>query len=260
VSVVLGTLFGFLALAAPLHSSLGALAGWLSRINFMLALFNLLPGFPMDGGRILRAVLWGATGDLLRATRIASWAGRGIAYAIMITGVAFAFLLGDWLSGIWFVLIGLFLENAASASYQQLALREALRRHRAAELLRPVAELAAVPPDLSLEELVHGYILRTGQRCFPVVDAHGRLLGIVTLHHVKEVPREAWASTAVGGIMTPVEQTVKVSPGEPLDRLLEQMSVDGVNQVLVVEDGQLLGLISRDRLVEFLKTRAELGI
>ena len=260
VSVALGTLFWLLAQAAPLHSPLAALAGWLSRINFLLALFNLLPGFPMDGGRVLRALLWGMTGDLLRATRIASWTGRGIAYLIMLAGVLLAFLLGDWLSGLWFVFIGLFLENAASTSYQQLALREALHRHRAGELLRPVGDWVAVPPELPLTELVHRYILRTGRRCFPVVDTYGRLLGIVTLHHVKEVPQEAWASVPVGEAMTPLERVVKVSPEEPLDALLEQMSVDGVNQVLVVEDGRLLGLISRDQLVEFMKTRAELGI
>ena len=260
VSVALGALFGLLALAAPFHSPLAALAGWLSRINFLLALFNLLPGFPMDGGRVLRAALWGSTGDLLKATRIASWTGRGIAYLIMLAGVGLAFLLGDWLSGLWFVLIGLFLENAASTSYQQLALRESLHRHRAGELLRPVQDLLAVPPELPLEELVHRYILRTGRRCYPVVDASGRLLGIVTLHHVKEIPREVWASRTVGETMTPLEQVVRVRSDTPLDALLEQMSVDGVNQVLVVEDGRLLGLVSRDQLVEFLRTRAELGI
>ncbi len=260
VSVALGLLFGLLALSAPARSPLEALAGWLSRINFLLALFNLLPGFPMDGGRVLRAVLWGTTGDLLKATRIASWAGRGIAYLIMLAGVLLVVLLGDWLSALWFLLIGLFLENAAASSYEQLALREALRRHRAGELLRPVDDRVAVPPDLSLEELVHGYILRTGQRCFPVIDASGRLLGIVGLHHVKGIPREVWASTPVAEAMTPVERVVKVGPDEPLDALMERMSVDGVNQVLVVEDGRLLGLVSRDRLIEFMKTRAELGI
>lgn len=260
VSVALGTLFGLLAQAAPSPSPLGALAGWLARINFLLALFNLLPGFPMDGGRIVRAALWGVTGDLLRATRIASWAGRGIAYLIMLAGVLLAFLRGDWLSGLWFVFIGLFLENAASASYQQLALREALRRHRAREVLHPVDGLVVVPPDLPLEALVQEYILRTGRRCFPVIDAYGQLRGIVTLHHVKEIPREAWASTTVGEAMTPREQVVKVSPDTPLDALLERMSVDGVNQVLVVEDGRFRGLVSRDQLVEFMKTRAELGV
>ncbi len=260
VSVGLGALFGLVAWGAPSGSPLEALAGWLSRINVVLALFNLLPGFPMDGGRVLRAALWGATGDRLKATRIASWAGRGIAYLIILAGVLLAFWLGDWLGGLWFVLIGLFLENAAAASYQQLALREALRRHRAGELLRPADELIAVPPGLTLEELVHDYILRTGRRGFPVVDAYGRLLGIVTLHHVKEAPREAWASVTVAEAMTPVERAVRVSPDTPLDALLEKMSVDGVNQVLVVEDGRLLGLVSRDQLIEFVRTRAELGL
>jgi CBS domain-containing protein len=261
VSVLLGALFGLIALGLPNpQAPLAALSGWLSRINFLLALFNLLPGFPMDGGRILRALLWSATGDLLRATRVASWTGRGIAYLIMLAGVLMAFLLGDWLSGLWFVFIGLFLDSAAAASYQQLALREMLHHHTARELLSLQRELFSVPPELTLEQLVHDYFLRTGRRCFPVVDPYGRLLGIVTLHHVKEIPQEAWASITVEAVMTPVARAVKVNPDEPLDKLLEQMSVDGVNQVLVVQDGRLVGLISRDQLVEFMKTRAELGI
>ena len=260
MSISLGLFFGLFALVAHPGSPLAALSGWLSRINFLLALFNLLPGFPMDGGRVLRALLWRATGDLLRATRVASWTGRGIAYLIMLAGVLMAFLLGDWLSGLWFVFIGLFLDNAATSSYQQLALREMLHHHTARELLALQRELLSVPPELTLEQLVREYILTTGKRCFPVVGPYGRLLGIVTLHHVKEIPQEAWPAVTVAEVMTPVERAIKVSPDEPLDKLLEQMSVDGVNQVLVVQDGRLVGLISRDQLVEFIKTRAELGI
>jgi Zn-dependent protease len=258
VSIALGLLFGALALPLNPNAPLAALAHWLSQVNFVLALFNLLPGFPMDGGRVLRAILWSISGDLLKATRIASWVGRGLAYLIMLTGVASAFLLGEWLSGLWLVLIGLFLENAASSSYQGLALRETLRGHTARELLRQ--EPIGVLPELTLDRLVHEYVIQTGRRCFPVVDAYGALLGIITLHHVKGVPQERWPVTRVIDVMTPVDQTVKVRPDEPLDRLMEQMSVDGVNQVLVVENGALLGLVSRDQLLEFIKTRAELGV
>ncbi len=256
VSIALGALFGALALPLNPHTPLAALAHWLSQVNFVLALFNLLPGFPMDGGRVLRAILWSISGDLLKATRVASWVGRGLAYLIMLAGVASAFLLREWISGLWFVLIGLFLENAASTSYQQLALRETLHGHTARELLRH--EPTDVPPELTLDRLVHEYVIETGRRCFPVVDAYGTLLGIVTLHH--GVPQERWPATRVIDVMTPVDQAVKVGPDEPLDRLMEQMSVDGVNQVLVVQNGTLLGLVSRDQLVEFIKTRAELGI
>jgi len=259
VSVTLGVLFGAIAVGLPdPQAPLAALAGWLSTINFVLALFNLIPGFPLDGGRVLRAVLWGISGDLLKATRAASWVGRAVAYLFILGGIVLFFMGPQyWLNGIWLAFIGWFLEHAASTSYRQLALRELLSGHVARELL--VSDPPWVPRDLTLDRLVDEYILRTGRRCFPVVETD-KLLGIVTLHHVKGVPPSARASTKVEAVMTPLEETVKVAPDETLSSLLEQMTADGVNQVLVVQGERLLGLVSREQLLEFIRTRAELGI
>lgn len=256
VSVALGALFwGVLMLIPDPRVPLAALAQWLSVINFAVALFNLLPGFPMDGGRVLRAILWGTLGSLLRATRIASWVGRGIAYLIILFGVIRALLWQEWLGGLWLIFIGWFLENAASMGYRQLALREVLGDHRVRELLQ--ADAVYVGRDLELDRLINEYVLKTGRRCFPVVE-DGSLLGIVTVHHIKEVPHEARATTTVGHVMTPVDETVKVHPEEPLTTVLEHMSSGGVNQVLVVEDGRYVGLVSREQLVDFIQMRTEL--
>ena len=258
VSAALGLLFWALSTNWPNpRSPLAALAEWLSYTNFALALFNLIPGFPLDGGRVLRAILWSIGGDLVRATRIASWIGRGVAYLFILGGLLLIVLDGDLLNGIWLAFIGWFLDNAASMSYQQLALRERLSNRVAREVLEN--DLPQVPRDLTLDRFIQEYILKTGRRSFPVMD-DVRPLGIVTLHNVKTIPKDCWASTTVEAVMTPLERTIKVNPDDTLARVLEQMTVSGVNHVLVVQDGNLLGLVSREQVLSFIQTRSELGI
>lgn len=258
VSAVLGLLFWVLSasLSDP-RTPLAALAEWLSLTNFALAVFNLMPGFPLDGGRVLRAILWSIHGDLLRATRIASWIGRGVAYLFIGGGVLLIFWTGDLWSGLWLALIGWFLDNAASMSYQQLVLREMLNSHVAREMLQ--SDLPQVPRSLTLDRFIHGYVFKTGQRSFPVI-ADGHALGIVTLHDAKKVSQQAWATTTVEAVMTPLERATTVHPDETLATVLEQMNLHGVNQALVTQEGKLLGLISREQLSHFVQLRTELGI
>lgn len=261
VSVTLGLLFGVLAFSLPDPGApLAALAEWLSYINFVLAIFNLIPGFPLDGGRVLRAILWGTLGDLVRATHIASRVGQGVAYLFIAAGV-FIFLRGAeyWLNGIWLAFIGWFLHNAASMSYKQLLFQRMLGGHMARELLRMQGDAPRVSPALTLDRLVNEYAFTTGRRSFPVVEGD-RPLGLVTLRQIKHIPREDWPLTRVEAVMTPLVEAVWVGPEESLSLVLERMSSNGVNQVLVVQEGKLLGLISRDQLLEFIRTRAELGI
>lgn len=256
-SLGIGFLFGLLRLTAGGTSPLwAALATWLGGINVTLAIFNLIPGFPLDGGRILRSIIWWITGSLRKATQVASGVGRGVAFLFIFWGIWMIFG-GNWINGLWMAFIGWFLENAATASSRQMALRALLEGHTASEVM--TADCPRISPGVSVDELVHKYILPTSRRCFPVVD-DGRVLGIVTLHHVKEVPRDRWTSITVGKAMTPFDQLKKVRPEDGLFNVLQQMITEDVNQLPVVDDGQFLGMVSRDTVLAFIQTRTELGI
>jgi Zn-dependent protease len=183
---------------------------WLGPINMLIGVFNLIPGFPLDGGRVLRAILWWSTGDLERATRWASGVGRAVAWALMAAGVSMLFgvrlpfLGGGPIQGLWFLLIGWFLNNAARASYQQLLVRSAFEDVTVADVMRRQAQV--VPPDLGLDQLVRDYFMQSDQQAFPVVDGDGRLLGLVELDHVRAVPPAQWSQVTVREIVTPAEQ------------------------------------------------------
>ncbi len=256
-SLVIAAIFGFLWLISPVLSpELHALAGWLGWINLGVGLFNLIPGFPLDGGRVLRAIVWWVTGDFRKATLIASTLGRGVAYLFIVAGLWQVFA-GNWANGLWIAFIGWFLENAATSGYRQVAVREALLGVTAQEVM--MTDCPRIPRNVTLAELVYEKILRTSRRCFPVVE-EGRVLGIVTLHHVRGVPQGRWATTTVGEVMTPFDRLKKVEPDEELLRVMQLMTEEDVNQLPVVREGQLLGMVARDNVLQFLRMRAELGI
>jgi len=236
--------------------ALAALSSYLGLINLSLAVFNLIPGFPLDGGRLLRSFVWGITGDYRRATHIAIGIGRAIAMLFIIGGLGWA-ISGHWLDGIWLAFIGWFLENAASQSYRQLITREALRGVKVGELMS--RECPIVPPSLSLEELVYNYILPQSKRCFFVHDGE-KMLGMITLHNLKRIPRERWAVTRVDNILTPLFNIIWVSAEEDALKVLEMMDEKDVNQMPVMERGHIVGIIRRDHLLHFIRTRLELGI
>lgn len=236
---------------------IAGLVQWLTFINVMLALFNLIPGFPLDGGRVFRALLWIGTGDYSRATRIATLTGRGIGFLFLFSGILIMIIARQWFSGLWLVFIGWFLENAAMGSYRQALLREALHGFTARDVM--TEDCPFIDRQLSLGQLVRDYILPRGRRCFVVAD-DGRLRGIITLHSVKMVPRERWDSTQVEEVMTPVSQLKTVQPNQPAVNLLELMDEGDINQVPVVDGDRVIGMVARDGLLHFLRTRAELGV
>ena len=240
----------------PLSDVVLAISFWLGLINLFLAAFNLIPGFPLDGGRVLRSILWLRTHDLRRATRTASNVGRVVGYVFIFIGIFFIFQ-GMWLNGLWLALIGWFLENAAIGSYRQVALQDTLAGHTARELMTP--ECVTVPPDLTVSSLVNDYVLTTGRRCFPVTD-DGRILGLVTLADIRSVPREEWPSRTVQEAMTPLQKLKAVSPGEDISTVLHLLADEDINQVLVMEDDRIAGVIGRDNLLNFINLRGELGI
>jgi len=232
-----------------------AICFWLGWINIALAGFNLVPGFPLDGGRVLRSLLWWQSQDLRRATRIASNIGRGIGYLLIFIGIALIFF-GNWINGLWLAFIGWFLENAAVSSYRQLALQDILRGHRVSELM--IRDCPVVPPQVTIQQLVNDQILTSGRRCFPVVQ-NDRVLGLITIHDIKGVPREQWATKTVGEVMTPFANLKSVRPDEDLATVLKILTEQNINQLPVVKDGNIVGMIARDNLLSFISVRSELG-
>jgi Zn-dependent protease/CBS domain-containing protein len=255
-SLVLAGVFWLAARAIPgTRSPLDASLAYLALVNFMLAVFNILPGFPLDGGRVLRAIIWGATGSLGRATRIASLVGQGLAFLFIGYGL-FQILEGDFFGGLWIGFIGWFLNNAAEATRRQVAVQEGFRGVSVADVMS--RDLAMVDPALSVRELVDEYVLRRGLRAMPVAQ-DGRVIGLVSLTDVKRLPQEEWARNSVGAIMTrpPLRTT---GPREEVSRALQQLIEQDVNQLLVVENGRILGLLSRGDVMRFLQLRQELGM
>lgn len=198
-SLAIAALFGLLWLISqPVTPQIHALAGWLAWINVALGLFNLIPGFPLDGGRVFRAIVWGLTGNLRRATVLASRLGQLIAFGFIAWGIVQVFA-GRWANGLWIAFIGWFLQNAATASYRQLALDELLAGHTAREVM--MADCPHVPRRLTLDVLVDQVILPSGRRCFPVVEG-GQMYGLITLQNIKKVAREPWVRTGCAGCTT----------------------------------------------------------
>jgi Zn-dependent protease/predicted transcriptional regulator len=232
-----------------------AICLWLGWINIVLAGFNLIPGFPLDGGRVLRSLLWWQSQDLRRATRIASNVGRGIGYLMIFLGIALIFT-GNWINGLWLAFIGWFLESAASSSYRQVALQDILKGHRVSELM--TRDCPTIPPQLTIQQLVNEQILTSGRRCFPVVQ-NDRVLGLITIHDIKGVPREQWHTKTAGEVMTPFANLKSVSPDEDLTTVLKILTEQNINQLPVVKDGNIVGMIARDNLLSFISIRSELG-
>lgn len=243
---------------AELFASLGpvpTLLVWLGQVNAVLAIFNLVPGFPLDGGRVLRAVTWGVTGDLRRATRIASGAGQGFAWLLIALGVSMVLglrvpVFGTGLvNGLWLCFIGWFLNNAALMSYRQLLTREALDEVPVSRLM--ATRFETVPPDTSVERLIEDYLLHSQQRAFPVVEGE-RLVGLVCRRDVDRLEDAFRATTPVSAIMTPVHELSVVTPQADAVDVLGLLAEREVNQLPVVESGRILGLVRREDVLKWL--------
>lgn len=255
-SLALAGGFSLLGLAVAFAPVLAAPAVYLGRLNLLLALFNLLPGFPLDGGRVLRAVLWGLGSNFRTATRWATAVGQGLAFLFILAGVGQLFF-GNVLNGLWIAFIGWFLHTAAESSYQQVALRDSLVGVRVRDVM--TLQCPTIRGDLSLDQLVHEQLLRTGQRCF-FVTADGGLQGLLTLHNVAAVPRDRWPVVTAGEAMTPLDRLLVARPDEDVLALLQRMDDADVHQAPVLEDGRLVGMVTREHLLRYIRTRSELGV
>lgn len=231
-----------------------ALVLYLAWINLSLGLFNLIPGFPLDGGRMLRALLWGARRDISWATRLASYVGRGVAALAVLLGIYLSFA-GDWVSGLWVVLVGFFLDGAARSSYQQLTLRQLLDGHVASEIMTDECHL--LPPQLTLDVFIEHYVAVQGVRRCYVVGTRDALVGLLALADLQRVPRDRWPTTHVGDVAVPLERLRAVAPDTPVWEALQQMTAEGVNQMPVIDRGRLVGMIGRDRLLSLIRRLSE---
>jgi Zn-dependent protease len=227
---------------------------YMAYLNVILALFNLLPGFPLDGGRLFRGVAWKLTGDLTKATRWATNGGKALGYALMGLGLLQTFA-GAVLGGLWMLFIGWFLRGAAEASYAQHILQRLLARVRAEDVMTPDPE--TVPPDVPLRRLVEERFLKRRYQSFPVVDGD-RLVGFLTLQQVKDVPREDWDRRTARDVMTPVEANLVVEPQQSMTDVLQSMQENGTRRILVADGDRLRGIISSTDITGWIQRSQEL--
>ncbi len=257
LSVALSALFYLLTL-------LGEALGWtepvtgvtryLASLNIILAVFNLIPAFPLDGGRVLRAYLWYRWRDMRRATRIAANAGIGFSLVLMAIGI-FSVVSGDLGTGIWWILIGLFLRNAAAGSYYDLRTRQAIKGRTVRDFMSGAP--IAVSPYLSIRQLAEDFVLRHHHEFFPVVDG-GRILGAISLKEIKDLPREQWDSVRVGDLMVADPDANTIEARTDAMTALLAMQKRGASRLMVVDGGGLVGILSLKDLLKRLSLQLEL--
>jgi Zn-dependent protease/CBS domain-containing protein len=264
-SLALGLAFGAAWLATGgLHEDATAFHGllfWLATLNLSLGVFNLLPGFPMDGGRVLRAVIWQITKNYRKATRIASVAGQIVGWLIAGAGVGIViayFAIGsgpfDIFDGFYFVLLGWFLSSIAASSYRQAAWHEAMQGITAASVM--VSDFAVIPPSITLKQLVVDYVLPKRYHTL-VVATEGRLLGTITVENIQRVPQNRWDDTTASAVMTPADKVVSIAPEEEAIHIAEKMEEYRLDEIPVVKDGVVVGMVTRQNLIRLMQLRSK---
>jgi len=240
--------------AAGPETAAFAMLSWLGYINLGLAAFNMIPGYPLDGGRILRAALWWKSGNAERSTRQAARVGQAVGVLFIALGIL-RFFMGAGFGGLWIAFIGWFLLQAAGESVVEAGLARVLEGATVADVM--THDCPTVDGNLNVQNFVEGQLLRTGDRCFMVMDNNG-LAGLVTSHEVKTVDRARWPYTTVFDIMRPIDEIRTAEPETPLKAALEIMSRENLNQLPVVKDHQMEGVVTRARVLSFLQNRFEL--
>jgi Zn-dependent protease/predicted transcriptional regulator len=228
---------------------------YLAWINAVLVVFNMIPAFPLDGGRVLRSALWKLRGNLQWATRVATYAGTGFAIFLIVMGV-WSLFQGFFIGGMWWILLGLFLRAASESSYQQVVARRVLGHEPVERVMR--TDVHSVPASISVEDLVENHVYRHHFKMFPVTD-NGSLVGCVTTRMVKELPREEWPARTVRELAEPCSEENSISPQTDAMAALKKMTQDGRSRLLVVEDGQLRGIISLKDVSRLISLKLELG-
>jgi Zn-dependent protease/CBS domain-containing protein len=242
--------------AGPPSAPLNTMLSLLGYINFALAGFNMIPGYPLDGGRMLRAILWWKTGQMDRATQWASKVGQVVGLLFIVFGIS-RFFGGAGVGGLWFSFIGWFLLQAAGESSLRVGLAQTFEGVTAGDVM--TNDCPSLDGNLNIEHFVHDELLRTGRRCF-VITQNGHIAGLLTPHEVKEIDRARWPFTTLSDVMRPLEDLHTVPPETPLKNALEIMGKEDLNQLPVVTNGNLAGILSRAQILDYLRTRADLKI
>jgi Zn-dependent protease len=255
VSFALAGLFAGLGVAFASVAPLLALTKYLAYINGALGLFNLIPGFPLDGGRVFRAIVWGLTNNMHRATVIAGNLGRFIGFLFILFGVYQVFT-GNFINGLWIGFIGWFLESAAISQVHQQKLHDLLAGRRVSQAMS--TNYTSILPDTAIQTLVDQHVLGNGQRSF-VVKESDKVTGLLTLHDIKDLPRAEWPATTAAQAMIPLAQVKRIQPNEELWAAIEEMNHDGVNQLPVMTDGHIEGMLRREDIIGYLRNLQDLG-
>ena len=247
---ILTRLFYSLRLPTPVLS----ITNYLFILNLIVGIFNLIPGFPLDGGRILRATLWSYYKDLKKATAIASGFGKGFAFFLIAIGFLNLFT-GSIISGIWLIFIGLFLQEAAEMSYRQVVMKKILGGVKVKDLM--TRSVITVPADITLDRLVDDYFFRTRHATFPVLE-DDNILGLVILHDIKEVPREKWPQRTAKDIALPLSHQLVIDQNADVMTALGRMANNGLGRLLVIENSKLLGILSQRDVMRLFEFKSEI--
>ena len=248
-SLLLAGIFYLLSMALTASPPLMVMMKYLAYINAILAAFNLIPGFPLDGGRVFRSIVWGITRNLRRATEIAALLGHAIAFFFILLGV-WELFQGNWIDGLWIAFIGWFLETAVVGQVQQQRRYDLLEGRTVEQIMSKSCIMTSA--NMTVQELVDEYVLKNGIRCM-VVMGTGQPVGLLTLHDIRQVPKEHWQNTMASQVMTPMDKVKIIGPKVGLAQALDEMGKDGVNQMPVMKDGQIEGMLSRQDIIDYLK-------
>jgi Zn-dependent protease/CBS domain-containing protein len=249
--------------AMTLISQLGPLSTillWLGSVNILVGLFNLIPGFPLDGGRIVRSILWGITDNLQKATRWASWMGQAVAWALIFAGMSMLFgvripLLGSgFINGIWIIFIGWFLQNAAVQSYRQVVIEDILEDTPVKRIM--YTDVPVVNANLSVKSLVDDYIMRTDNQAFIVFDGE-RLAGLVTIDDIRNISPESRTQVMVKDVMTPSQKMIVIAPDEEASEAFQRLQSENIRQLPVINGNKIVGLLRRKDIIRWLKFQSK---
>jgi Zn-dependent protease/predicted transcriptional regulator len=255
-SFVLAALFGLVWLLGRFIPVISEPARYLTIINIALGIFNLLPGFPLDGGRVLRSIIWKSTGNFQRATHIASNIGRVIGFAIMGVGVVY-FFIGALFNGLWLLFIGWFLQSSAGSSYQHMVMETSMKGIKVKDLIND--QVTSVSEDITIKELVEDWFMKYRFGRFPVVDDHQRLIGVMSINDIKHIERDRWDEIKLGSIVKRVTEKEIIDMDSEISDAIKKMSLNNIGHLVVLEDEKLIGMLTRTDVMRFIQLRSELS-